>query len=156
MTVDLFSVGLAVTACCLAYLLYRLITCTDSLEWADLVATNGKFNAYKLGYWIGSIIGGWVVVKASIIGNLSGEIFAGYLAFLGGVNVLNSFGRSLASNPGGRGYRYSPDLDRSGDDCEEPLQSGPGRDRGAVRGVQRSSFSTREGSRGEGKAKGGR
>ena len=59
----------------------------NNLEWADLIATNGVMNAYKIGYWFGVGIGSWVIVKSTYMGDLDSVVFAAYLTFLGGVPV---------------------------------------------------------------------
>ena len=88
----LFGLALALGA----FLLYRLIASEhNELEWADLVATNGKLNAYKIGYWVGVFIGAWAVIKTTYMGDLDALVFAGYLTFLGGVPVgMSAIGRS--------------------------------------------------------------
>ena len=70
-----------------AFLLWRLVRSTETLQWTDLVATNGILNAYKIGYWIGTGIGSWAVIKTTYMGDLDAGVFAGYLAYLGGVPV---------------------------------------------------------------------
>ena len=66
----------------------------NNLEWADLIATNGVMNAYKIGYWFGVGIGSWVIVKSTYMGDLDSVVFAAYLTFLGGVPVAaTAFGR---------------------------------------------------------------
>lgn len=72
-------------------LLWRLVNKQgNTLEWEDLVSTNGMLNAYKIGYWIGVGIGGWVVVEQTHMGKLDTGVFVGYLAYLGGVPVTMS------------------------------------------------------------------
>jgi hypothetical protein len=71
-------------------LLYRLIQRDDNrLEWADLVATHGALNAYKIGYWIGAWLGAWVVVKQTMTNHLDPSVFAAWLTFLAGVAVFS-------------------------------------------------------------------
>ena len=66
----------------------------NTLEWSDLIATNGVMNAYKIGYWFGVGIGSWVIVKSTYMGDLDSVVFAAYLTFLGGVPVAaTAFGR---------------------------------------------------------------
>lgn len=156
MTVDLFTAGLALGACALAFLLYRLVNCTDSLEWYDLVATNKKLNAYKIGYWIGAILGSWVIVKLTYLGNLGEGIFGLYLCFIGGVNVANSLTRTMAAGRGNSHFSYSPARDRSADD---PDAFGPERGEAGYRkprDLPRSSLGRRDESPSRRTVKGGR
>lgn len=81
--VAFFGVGLFIAA----FLLWRLVQCKNMLSWEDLVSTNDVLNAYKIGYWIGVGVGSWAVIKTTYMGQLDGAVFAGYLAFCGGVPV---------------------------------------------------------------------
>lgn len=61
----------------------------NKLEWQDLIATNSVLNAYKIGYWVGVVVGGWVTVKTSAQGHDIAAIMGVYLAYLGGVPVAS-------------------------------------------------------------------
>lgn len=72
----------------LGWLLYRLISCkTNELEWSDLVATRGKLNSYKLSFWVGVVVGTWVVIKQVYMAQLDATIFGIYMGFLTGAPV---------------------------------------------------------------------
>lgn len=82
-----FLIILLVVVVALGWLLHRLIKCTNALEWADLIATRGKLNSYKVGFWIGAIVGSWVVIKQTYMGQLDGAVFGIYMGFLTGAPV---------------------------------------------------------------------
>lgn len=82
-----FLIILALVVAALSYLLHKLIKCTHELEWADLIATRGKLNSYKVGFWIGAIVGSWVVIKQTYMGQLDGAVFGIYMGFLTGAPV---------------------------------------------------------------------
>jgi hypothetical protein len=82
-----FLAFLAVILLLLGYLLYRLISCKNDLEWADLVATRGRLNSYKIGFWVGVVVGSWVVIKQVYMGQLDASIFGIYMMFLTGAPV---------------------------------------------------------------------
>ena len=86
--VSVFAVALVI----FGFLLYRLIACpTNQLKWEDLIATHGNLNAFKLGYWVGVGVGGWIVFReATVLGRVDPTVFGEYLAFLGGVQVLQA------------------------------------------------------------------
>lgn len=83
----------------LGWMLYRLIACnTNELEWSDLVATRGKLNSYKIGFWIGAIVGTWVVIQQTYKGGPDIGIFGIYMAFLTGAPVaMAAIGRTGAA-----------------------------------------------------------
>jgi hypothetical protein len=82
-----FVAGLGIALLVLAYLLYRLISCRNDLEWTDLVATRGRLNSYKIGFWIGAVVGSWVVIKQTYMGQLDAAVFGLYMGFLVGAPV---------------------------------------------------------------------
>lgn len=87
---SIFGLLLALLLGLAALLLYRLVQRQDNeLDWTDLVATRGKLNAYKCGYWIGAFIGAWVVVKLTLTNHLDAGVFGAWLGFLAGVAVVS-------------------------------------------------------------------
>lgn len=95
-----FLAILAAIVLLLIYLLHRLISCRNTLDWADLIATRGSVNAYKCGYLVGVLLGAWVVVKQTYLQTLDAATFATYLAFLAGVSVASSaVGSRSATKP---------------------------------------------------------
>lgn len=87
-----YAIGLALLLAFAGVLLYRLLERKDNkLEWVDLIASSGKLNAYKIGYWIGAGIGGWVVVKQTLSNSLDAGVFGVWLGFLAGISVANSY-----------------------------------------------------------------
>lgn len=82
-----FLLFLLAMALLLVWLLHKLIQCRNELEWADLIATRGKLNSYKVGFWIGAVVGTWVVIKQTYMGDLDGAVFGIYMGFLTGAPV---------------------------------------------------------------------
>lgn len=99
----IFLAILGITLLILGYLLYRLIECKNDLEWADLIATRGKLNSYKVGFWIGAMVGSWVIIKQTYMGQLDGAVFGIYMGFLTGAPVaMAAIGRTSAPQPQSR------------------------------------------------------
>jgi biotin transporter BioY len=92
------------------WLLHKIVNReTNNLQWEDLVATHGILNAYKIGYWVGVILGGfinvWIVYVAA---KPDSGYFMAYLAFLGGVPVVSgAIGRPPLPPP-----PHPPDVER--------------------------------------------
>jgi hypothetical protein len=82
-----FVAALFIVLLLLGWLLYRLIECKNGLEWTDLIATRGKLNSYKIAFWIGAVVGSWVVIKQTYMGTLDAAIFGLYMGFLTGAPV---------------------------------------------------------------------
>jgi len=95
-----FAALLALLLVFAVVLLYRLVEQDNPLQWVDLVATHGVLNAYKIGYWIGSGIGAWVVVKQTLTNHLDPSVFAAWLAFIGGVTAFTSMAGRDRPTPG--------------------------------------------------------
>jgi predicted CDP-diglyceride synthetase/phosphatidate cytidylyltransferase len=71
-------------------LFYRLVQRPDNeLDWTELVASHGKLNHTKVGYWIGALGGLWVIVTLTLTNHFDATAFIGWLGFLGGVMVLS-------------------------------------------------------------------
>jgi hypothetical protein len=86
---------LAVAALLATWMLCALVRRPNLLKWEDLVSSNGFLNAYKIGYWVGVVIGVWVVVKTTYAGQLDGTVFIGFLGYLvGAVGVNSAIGAS--------------------------------------------------------------
>jgi hypothetical protein len=82
-----FLIILGLLAVLAGVLFYKLMARPNELIWEDLVATNGRLNAYKCGYLVGLVISSWAVIKTTYMGDLDAGVFGVYLAFLGGVPV---------------------------------------------------------------------
>lgn len=100
-------ISTAVALLCILLLSLLVNRSDNELHWEDLVATNGALNAYKIGYWIGVALGGWILIQAKTdIASILGV----YLAFLGGVPVASGVMRNIRYERYERSDRTLPDV----------------------------------------------
>jgi pheromone shutdown protein TraB len=85
----------------LALLLWKTIGRNRPMDWADLISVQTRdgrtvASIEKIGYIVGLVLGGWVVVTYTYAGKLTYDLFGLYLLYAAGIKAFTSWLRVKA------------------------------------------------------------
>lgn len=80
----------------------------ERLDWTDVITArnSNSVSLTKLLNFIGGVVGTWIVIKLTMTGKISWEIFGLYLLYVGSIEAYSKFvGAKFAAGPGDDRYR---------------------------------------------------
>jgi hypothetical protein len=84
-----FAIAITMVALVFVYLFWK----NDDLDWTDMITNKGSrtVSLTKMLQLVGGIIGSWIMVKTTVQGKLTSDLFWIYLTYVGAIEGWSKF-----------------------------------------------------------------